>query len=79
MWASCLSMLTILRSLLALMTEDPPLIILIPMEYLMVTYTIAITLIYIITSFFEYLSRMILRRVPTYDHDFLAKWPLVYK
>ena len=38
----------------------------------MVTYTIAITLIYIVTSFFEYLSRMVLKRIPTYDHDFLA-------
>ena len=72
MWASCLSIFTILRSLLCLMTKGLPLIILIPMEYLMVTYTIAITLTYIVTSLFEYLSRMILKRVPNYNHDFLA-------
>ena len=38
----------------------------------MVTDTIALTLTYIIGSFSEYHSRLILKRIPNYDHDFLA-------
>ena len=72
MWASNLSMITILRSLLHLVTTNLPLPILIFIEYLMVTYTIALTLVYITTNFFEYWSQFILRRIPNYDHDFLA-------
>ena len=72
MWASNLSMITILRSLLHLVTTNLPLPIVICMQYLMVTYTIALTLIYITTSFFEYWTQFILKRIPNHDHDFLA-------
>ena len=38
----------------------------------MVTNTIALTLVYIVANFLEYFSRLILKRIPNYDHDFLA-------
>ena len=72
LWALNLSILTILRSFMLLINTDLPLCVLILMEYLMVTNTIALTLVYIVANFLEYFSRLILKRIPNYDHDFLA-------
>ena len=40
LWALNLSIVTILRSFICLLINDLPLFVLIPMEYLMVTFTI---------------------------------------
>ena len=72
LWALNLSILTIVRSFILLTNMDLPLCVLILMEYLMVTDTIALTLVYIVANFLEYFSRLILKRIPNYDHDFLA-------
>ena len=71
-WATCLSIFTILRSTFRLFSVSLPFLLMAAIEYLMTTYTIAVTLIYLEVGFFEYLSKVVFGRIPEYDHDFLA-------
>ena len=73
-WAAFLSIFTILRSIFCLFSVSLPFLFLAAIEYLMTTYTIGVTLIYLEVGFFEYWSKMVLGRIPEYDHDFLATW-----
>ena len=73
-WTACLSIFTIIRSIFCLTSVALPFLLLAAIEYLMTTYTIGVTLIYLEVGFFEYLSKVVLGRIPEYDHDFLATW-----
>ena len=76
-WAEVLSILNIIRSMLRLLSVELPFTLLVALEFLMVFDTIAITLMYIQVVFYEYLVKVVLKRIPGYKYDFLITWSLV--
>ena len=71
-YAGVLSFLNIIRSLLRLLSVKLPFTLLATLEYFMIFDTIAISLIYIQVVFYDYLVKLVLKRIPGYNYDFLA-------
>ena len=76
-WAEFLSFLNVVRSLFRLLSVKLPFTLLLALEFLMVFDTIAITLMYIQVVFYEYLVKVVLKRIPGYKYDFLVTWSVV--
>ena len=71
-WGMFMSVILILRFILTLLPIDLPYFLAVGLQFLKTTGIIGICLTIIEVTAFEYLTYLILKRVPEYDHDFLA-------
>ena len=71
-WGIFMSVILILRFILTLLPIDLPYTLAVGLQFLKTTGMIGICLTIIEVSVFEYMTFLILKRVPEYDHDFLA-------
>ena len=71
-WALLMSIILVLRFSLTLLPFQLPAFIALGLQFLKTVVTLGICLTIIEATIFEYWSHLILKRVPEYDHDFLA-------
>ena len=74
LWSMCLSFIMIIRIIITLLTNQTFPLVAFALDYIKVVSSYAIALCIIEYTFFEHWVKLIRKRVPENDHDFLATW-----